>query len=70
MAASDNFYKENPSDKIWWVDDPEYVGRFLFSFDKKKTYNLFEDWDSLTHEQKTIFAKENPDLASLVEREI
>lgn len=31
----DQFYKENPSDRVWWVDTSDRVGLFLFSFDKK-----------------------------------
>lgn len=56
-----DFYKNNPSDKIWWVSDIDKVGRFLFSFDKKKVFNLFADYPhKLTAEQKAIFDKENP----------
>lgn len=56
-----NFYKKDKKDKIWWVDNPETVGIHLFSFDKKKTYNLFADYPhNLTAEEKEIFDKENP----------
>ena len=55
------FYKENPSDKIWWVDNVGVVGEMLFSFDKKKVYNLFQDYPwKLTIEEKALFDKENP----------
>ena len=55
------FYKGKPTDKIWWVDTSEYVGLFLFSFDKKKVFNLFQDYPhELTPEQKEIFDQENP----------
>ena len=58
---SNNFYKENANDKIWWVDNPDKIGEFLFSFDKKKTFNLFQDYPwKLTAEQKELFDKENP----------
>ena len=58
---SNNFVKNERSDKIWWVDNPDTVGVFLFSFDKKKVFNLFEDYpDKLTPEQKALFDKENP----------
>ena len=56
-----NFYKNNDTDQIWWVDNPEKIGEHLFTFDKKKIYNLFEDYPyNLTKEQKEIFDKENP----------
>ena len=55
------FYKNNDTDQIWWVDNPEKIGVHLFSFDKQKIYNLFEDYpQNLTKEQKEIFDKENP----------
>ena len=56
-----DFYKNNPSDKIWWVDDLDQIGQFLFSFDKKKIFNMFADYpEKLSLEQKRIFDKENP----------
>lgn len=55
------FCKNEPSDKIWWVDDPEHKGAFLFSFDKKVVFNLFADYpDKLTPQQRKIFDRENP----------
>lgn len=55
------FYKENKNDKIWWVDVTDRVGMWLFSFDKKKVFNLFRDYPhKLTAEQKAAFDKENP----------
>ena len=57
----ENFYKNNPNDKIWWVDNPEQIGVWLFSFDKKKIYNMFADYpQKLSKEEKAIFDKENP----------
>lgn len=56
-----DFYKENENDSIWWVNDLDTKGEFLFSFDKKKIYNLFADYPyNLTKEEKVIFDKENP----------
>ena len=56
-----NFYKKDDTDKIWWVDNVEQEGEFLFSFDKKKVYNLFRDYPhNLTAEEVEIFDKENP----------
>ena len=62
MAQSNNFYKNNPSDVIWWVDNSEEVkGEWLFSFDKETVFNMFRDYpQELTAEQKAIFDKENP----------
>lgn len=55
------FYKENESDKIWWVDNFDTVGEWLFSFDKKTVFNMFADYPwKLTKEQKRIFDEENP----------
>ena len=61
MEQSNRFYKNKPSDKIWWVDNPERIGEWLFSFDKKRIFNMFSDYPhKLTPEQKQIFDKENP----------
>lgn len=56
------FYKNNKKDKIWWVDNGEdEKGVWLFSFDKKKIYNMFHDYPhKLTKEEKELFDKENP----------
>ena len=65
----DYFYKENREDKIWWVErvyitdgsEDMAKGEHLFSFDKKKIYNLFRDYPyKLTKEEKELFDKENP----------
>ena len=56
-----NWYKNKPTDKIWWLDNPNKVGEWVFSFDKKKTFNMFADYPhALTKEQKAIFAAETP----------
>lgn len=56
------FYKNKPTDTIYWVDTVEdYKGLFLISFDKKKIYNLFADYPyKFSPEEKAIFDKENP----------
>ena len=64
MEASNNWYKNNPNDKIWWLDNVERIGEHVFSFDKKNKFNLFRDYPhKLTPEQKKIFDKENPKWA-------
>ena len=61
MERLSDFYKNNESDSIWWIDDLDHIGSFLFSFDKKKIFNLFADYPhELTKEQRKIFDEENP----------
>ena len=56
-----DFYKQNKNDKIWWIDDLDSIGKYMFSFDKVKIFNLFADYPyNLTPEEKEIFDKENP----------
>ena len=52
------FYKENPDDKVWWVDDDTKT--MAFSFDLETIYYLPRDYHLLTPEQKEIFDRENP----------
>lgn len=64
-----DFYKNEPTDTIWWVEELDCIGEFLFSFDKKTIFNFFEDYPhKLTKEQVEIFKKENPVLAALKEQ--
>lgn len=61
MEKKANFIKNNPNDLIWWIDNPERIGEWLFSFDKKKIFNMFADYPwKLTPEEKAIFDRENP----------
>jgi hypothetical protein len=61
VVSNKNFYKENPLDVIWWVDDPDAVGVWEFSFDRETVFNMFQDYPwKLTPEQKEIFDRENP----------
>ena len=56
-----DFYKHEPTDQIWWTEHVGYDGEFLFSFDKKKIFNLFQDYPkALTPKQKEIFDRDNP----------
>lgn len=64
---SNNWYKNEDSDTIWWKDTPEQIGVWLFSFDQKKVFNLFADYPhNLTPEQKAIFDRENPEWAEML----
>lgn len=64
MAKDYNFIKNNPTDEIFWVDNPDGIGEWLFTFDKETIYNMFADYpDKLTKKQKAIFDKENPEWA-------
>ena len=62
MAQLNKLFKNNPTDVIWWVDNAEEMkGEFVFTFDKKEYFNMFQDYPhKLTAEQKRIFDKENP----------
>ena len=62
--SSDLWYKNNPTDKIWWKETPYNIGVWLFSFDNRLVFNLFEDYPyKLSPEQKEIFDRENPNWA-------
>lgn len=53
------FYKEKDGNETWWVDS-ERIGEFLFSFDKKKVYNLFADYpEKLAFDEWLVFNEEN-----------
>lgn len=55
------YYKNNETDLIWWVDTPDDLGAWEFTFDKKQIFNMFRDYPwKLTPEQKEIFDRENP----------
>ncbi len=63
------FYKNKRTDKVWWVDTPDMKGEHLFSFDKKKIYNLFRDFPyALTEEEIEIFSRENPEWREFFSR--
>ena len=59
-----NFYKKKEDSKIYWVQDPDVIGNFEFTFDKVKIYNLFRDYpEKLSAEEKKTFDEENPEWA-------
>lgn len=59
----EDFYKdkENKDNKIWWTSKIDRIGELNISFDRKKIYNLFEDYPyNMTEEEIEIFEKEEP----------
>jgi hypothetical protein len=61
VKSSHRIYKEKRTDKTWWVDNSDVKGEFLFTFDKKKFYNLFADYpDKLSVREWIVFNAENP----------
>lgn len=65
MDRSNKWSKQSPDDKIWWLDNEDVKGEFVFSFDKKTMFNLFQDYPwKLTPEQKQVFDEENPEWAN------
>ena len=62
------FFKNKETDSVYWVENADEIGVFLFSFDKKKIYNLFSDYPhNLTDKEVAIFDKENPEWAKFFE---
>ena len=35
MVSKYSYYKENESDQVWWLDNYDICGEFVFSFDKR-----------------------------------
>lgn len=64
MESSNIFYKNNPGDRVYWVEDLNTIGVWRFSFDREKIYYFFRDYpQALTPEELAIFNAENPELA-------
>ena len=60
LEGYSDFYKDSEESKVWWIDKIGVIGEFLFSFDKKKIYNLFLDYPhNMTEEEVRIFDSEN-----------
>ncbi len=56
---------ESHLNEFRWIEDPNSVGKMLFTFDGEHIFNLFRDYPyALTKEQKEIFDKKNPYWAS------
>ena len=61
LEGYSDFYKDSEDSKVWWIDKIGVIGEFLFSFDKKKIYNLFRDYPhNMSSEEVEIFDEENP----------
>lgn len=61
LEGYSDFYKDSEDLKVWWIDKIGVIGEFLFSFDKKRIYNLFLDYPhNMTEEEIKIFDSENP----------
>lgn len=64
MSSGREWYKNNATDLVWWLDTSDRVGEWIFSFDKVTAYNMFSDYPyKLTAEQRAIFDKEYPEWA-------
>lgn len=64
MDQSSKWYKKSEDSQIWWLDNSDRTGEWVFSFDRKKEFNLFSDYPwELSAEQKKIFDEENPEWA-------
>lgn len=54
------WFKHEESDVVWWKSNRDSVGEMIFSFDKEKEFNFWQDYpNKLTKEQRAIFDKEN-----------
>ena len=61
LEGYSDFYKDSEESKVWRIDKIDVRGEILFSFDKKKIYNLFRDYPhNMTEEEVRIFDRENP----------
>lgn len=61
IEGYENFYKENKDSKVWWTSKINSIGELNISFDRKKIYNLYEDYpDNMTEEEVEIFDNEEP----------
>jgi hypothetical protein len=56
------WFKNDEQSRVWWLDNSdEKTGVFIFSFDKKKEYNLFSDYPhKLSNKEKKIFKEDEP----------
>ena len=56
-----HFYRKDENSEVWWVANTGKFGMHLFTFDKEKLYNLFQDYPyKLSDEELEIFDKYEP----------
>ena len=63
IPGYEDFYKEKDkkNNKIWWTSKIDTLGELNISFNRKKIYNLFEDYPyNMTKEEVEIFKEEEP----------
>lgn len=54
----DIYDKKRP---VYFIEKPDRIGEFSFTFDGEKIFNLFQDYPyALTQQEKEIFDKEFP----------
>ena len=61
---SDYKFSRIKGNTIWEVRSNSF-GPFYFTFDKKKIYNFWTDYEKLSDTQREIFDKEFPGMAHL-----
>lgn len=60
MSSKGCFFKQEKDDAVWWYDKFDTTGEMLFSFDRKKLYNLFRDYPwKLSVTEWLTFNREN-----------
>lgn len=60
MEKSGKWIKNNPKDKVWWLDIHQDKGTIVFLFDRKERFYLYREYFKMNEEQQRIFDKENP----------
>lgn len=63
IKGYEDFYKEkqNKNSKIWLTKKIDVTGELNISFDRKKIYNVFQDYPyNMTKEEIEVFEKEEP----------
>lgn len=65
IKGYEDFHKNSRDSQIWWTNKIDSVGELNISFDRKKIYNLFEDYPyNMSQEEIKIFEEEEHYWAS------